>query len=838
VSCTLPLCHDFGGSTGLSCNWGESGADISLFKDFPVIEYKQPMLGAIGPVPLNAYFARSPADIARNSPLPGRRSQIDYFQTRPEIDALDDMFRQTNIWCANWLSKDNVMTDYNNTFSDLQTTLKNFDPNKDAKLSDFNCKNLTQDQFTTLKYCYNPKLFYYLFTNSNSGNRGKSVGWVHNTIMCIMWYDSVKFNSLGLDTWTPYASLSLSSSVLTSMYGYQKQFGLENFDYLNDGLSYWSGAVAQIVNGCPPRDVDLMQLLQYATKLQAEGRPITADSIKSAGTSSFKDDFYMNTLWCAFYDEPYSLNYYPSIIQTEGEKKNFPFRRLQRPIINDPCNTKVFYTKDKKDFTYGPRPWSDDIPTNLNCELIDPSSDSEYANTGGTNFGLHFLAPRWLDNGFRRSKSSLVNAFLTTHEEKLGPGAPAEELKDQCMGAVTASIIKMDFWDSTKDSTVNVKGGEQATWRDRFKGLGIADKILSKDAGVRTIHHALIDEINSMGTVGAFSPMQDFLCPMEVTFGDTRTSSMSYEQQFENIFASGVTMIKSIGKNAANMGKGCYMCVVPSGEDLYDTLSNEPLWMRHYDKRTCGVTAFLPAMESVPRPADNPTKFEPPQPQNTNADCSAADYQYRPPTPPPTPAPTPAPPPPTPPPTPPPPGKCEIYVGTGCDGAPVAKGVEQARLNEEATCYCLGSISQSFYTYNSEPKDLGANWNSPWNGPIAVTYETLGYDGGTHAVLYTYQHPDCECKSKYTDYIPDADGADIFRLGDFTAPPTSFIPDNTCRPHKCSNPYDGVAVASRALLSNFPVSLDNTNPPSANQALYYKCESFFLPSALFLLFFT
>ena len=597
-----------------------------LFKAFPAIEYKQPMLGAIGPVPMNAFFARSPMDMKRTSPLPGKRSQIDYFQTRPEIDALDDMFRQTNLFCAGWLQND-VMTSNNSTFPEMEEALKGFKRSSTSKET-FGCNNLTQEELVTLKYCYNPKLFYYMFAPAME----KSIGWAHNTIMCMLWYDNVEFNSLGADTWLPYASTFVQGSQFT-MYG-DGTFGLKKYDYLHDALSGNSGAVKQIVNGCPPRDVDLADLLAYATTRQKQGRPVSNGAINSDETSSFKDDFYMNTLWCTFYDEPYSLLYYPSVIQT-AEKKNVPFRRLQRPIINDPCQMKVLYTKDKKEFTYGPRPWNEDNTGECYAIFTESPDSANFPSLGGNGFGLHFLPPRWIDVSFVRAKSSLVNAFLTAHEEKLSPSAPAEELKDQCMGVVTASIIKMDFKDASPRSTVNVLRGEEATWRDRFKGLGIADKILSKDAGLRTIHHALIDEINSMGTVGAFSPMQDFTCPMEVVFGDTRTSSMSYEQQFENIFTSGVTMIKSIGKNAANMGKGCYMCVVPSGDNLYDTLANEPLWARHYDKRTCGITAFLPAMENVPKSKDNPTSFVPPKPKNPDPNCNAADFTPSP-TPPPT----------------------------------------------------------------------------------------------------------------------------------------------------------------------------------------------------------
>ena len=71
-------------------------------------------------------------------------------------------------------------------------------------------------------------------------------------------------------------------------------------------------------------------------------------------------------------------------------------------------------------------------------------------------------------------------------------------------------------------------------------------------------------------------PWAELTCPLELTFGDTRTPSMSLKQQHNNLFVSASTFVSDVPGTLKEFGYGCYMCTTPRKATLFETLKSLP----------------------------------------------------------------------------------------------------------------------------------------------------------------------------------------------------------------------------------------------------------------------
>ena len=206
--------------------------------------------------------------------------------------------------------------------------------------------------------------------------------------------------------------------------------------------------------------------------------------------------------------------------------------------------------------------------------------------------------------------------FLDTDEEVIvtDDTEADNDCRDQCMVYATVNILTDHF--VTPDPGLNAlikKNKEQGDLLENepfFAGFGLVARIKQSSVfrgGSRmeaaTMSENVYENLLSRGYFGSFSPWAELTCPMEVTFGDDRSQSMSYKQQLENVYASSVSMIGDIPVTTEALGRGCYMCV-KAKEGLYDTLKNTPSWMQHYDEKACSIESIVPVMENVPYFAD------------------------------------------------------------------------------------------------------------------------------------------------------------------------------------------------------------------------------------------
>lgn len=96
-------------------------------------------------------------------------------------------------------------------------------------------------------------------------------------------------------------------------------------------------------------------------------------------------------------------------------------------------------------------------------------------------------------------------------------------------------------------------------------------------------------------------PWQELSCPLEVTIDDDRSPSMSLKQQFDSISVSASKLVADQTGTMDALGRGCYMCVTPSVNSLFETLNTKTNWLDHYDPVACATTSIVPTMEFVPK---------------------------------------------------------------------------------------------------------------------------------------------------------------------------------------------------------------------------------------------
>lgn len=96
-------------------------------------------------------------------------------------------------------------------------------------------------------------------------------------------------------------------------------------------------------------------------------------------------------------------------------------------------------------------------------------------------------------------------------------------------------------------------------------------------------------------------PWQELSCPLEVTIDDDRSPSMSLKQQFDSISVSASKLVADQTGTMNALGRGCYMCVTPSVNSLFETLNTKTNWLDHYDPVACAATSIIPTMEFVPK---------------------------------------------------------------------------------------------------------------------------------------------------------------------------------------------------------------------------------------------
>ena len=188
-----------------------------------------------------------------------------------------------------------------------------------------------------------------------------------------------------------------------------------------------------------------------------------------------------------------------------------------------------------------------------------------------------------------------------------------EECTDQCMIYATTNIVTNHY--RTSDTSINrlmqkIREDEEDDKNmPYFSGFGLVGRL--RQSGATTANSSeltadgvilsenVYENLVQRGFFGSFAPWQELTCPMEVTFGDDRSQSMSFKQQFDNIYVSSVSMVGDIPTTTEALGRGCYMCTKPK-MSIYDTLKNVDMWTNHYDDEACSIESIVPTMEAVP----------------------------------------------------------------------------------------------------------------------------------------------------------------------------------------------------------------------------------------------